>query len=203
MAIPVYVSGAVEGPTDERALRRVVESRGGLVHRVQVQEGKANLRRALPGYNNAARRSPWLVLVDLDQSFPCAAALVSSWLPAPASQMRLRVVVHQLEAWLLADHERFASWFGVSKARVPADPDELDDAKQSLLLLIGRSRKTAVRADMLPREGSGRRVGPAYTSRIMEFIGHADQGWRPESAARRSPSLAKCIVRLDELLRGG
>lgn len=143
------------------------------------------------------------MLVDLDQSFPCAAALVSSWLPAPAGQMRLRVAVRQLEAWLLADYERFASWFGVSKAVVPAAPDTLVDSKQSLLALIGKSRKPAVRADMLPREGSGRPVGPAYTSRLMEYIGHVERGWRPEIAARRSPSLAKCIVRLDELILGG
>jgi len=68
----VFVSGAVEGPLDESVLRTIVEQRGGVVHRVQVQNGKQNLRRALPGYNAAAQRDPWLVLVGLDQRQTCA-----------------------------------------------------------------------------------------------------------------------------------
>jgi len=89
----VFVSGAVEGPSDEPVLRRIIEERGGQVYRVQVQNGKASLRRALPGYNAAAKRDPWLVLVDLDQEQMCAGALASDWLPAPSQHMRLRVVV--------------------------------------------------------------------------------------------------------------
>ena len=93
MSAPVFVSGAVEGPSDEPVLRRIIEERGGQVYRVQVQNGKASLRRALPGYNAAAKRDPWLVLVDLDQEQMCAGALASDWLPAPSQHMRLRVVV--------------------------------------------------------------------------------------------------------------
>jgi hypothetical protein len=74
--VPIFVSGAVEGPSDEAVLRRIVDTRGAEIHRVQVQNGKANLRRALPGYNAAAERDPWLVLVDLDQDFNCAPTLV-------------------------------------------------------------------------------------------------------------------------------
>jgi hypothetical protein len=101
-----YVSGAVEGPSDEAVLRRIVASRGADVHRVQVQHGKSGLHRALPGYNAAARREPWLVLVDLDDDFDCAPGLVASWLPEPATYMRFRVVVREVEAWLLADPRR-------------------------------------------------------------------------------------------------
>lgn len=128
-----YVSGAVEGPSDEVVLRRIVVGRGANVHRVQVQNGKANLRRALPGYNNAAQGNPWLVLVDLDQDFECPAALVTEWLPAPSTYMRFRVVVRQVEAWLLADAERVASFFALRRAVIPDAPDQLRDAKGALL----------------------------------------------------------------------
>lgn len=202
MAPAVYISGAVEGPTDESAFRALVAQRGGLVHRVQVPRGKPNLRRALPGYNADARRSPWLVLVDLDQDFPCAGALAADWMPEPSPQMRFRVVVRQLESWLLADAERFASAFQVRKGTVPSAPDVLPDAKSALLQVIGTSRSRAIREDMTPRPGSGRRVGPAYTSRLIEFIGDGKKGWRPEVAAKSSASLAKCLVRLDELIAG-
>jgi hypothetical protein len=200
LAPPVYVSGAVEGPSDERALRRIVESRGGIVNRVQVQGGKPSLRRALTGYNAAARRNPWLVLVDLDRDFPCASALATDWMPAPSAHMCFRVVVRQLESWLLADTDHFSRWFGVRRGVIPPDPDSLPDAKATLLALVGNSRKRALRADIVPRPGSGRRVGPAYSSRLMEFIANPRDGWRPDEAAKRSRSLARCLTRLEQLL---
>lgn len=199
MAPSVYVSGAVEGPSDEPVLRRVVEDRGAFVHRIQVPYGKHNLRRALPGYNAAARWSPWLVLVDLDQEFACPATLVAEWLPKPSPKMRLRVVVRQIEAWLLADADRFARFFAVKKSAVPTQPDLLADAKATVLSLVSASRRSAIRNDMTPRPGSGRRVGPAYSSRLIEFASDPN-GWRSEVAATASPSLARCLSRLDELI---
>ena len=195
-----YVSGAVEGISDEAILRRLVGTCGVEVHRVQVQGGKVNLRRALPGYNAAAQRDPWLVLVDLDQDFDCAAALVTDWLPAPSTYMRFRVVVHEIEAWLLADRDRFTSFFSVPASAVPDQPDELPDPRSTLLATVARSRRRAIRADMLPRPGSGRQVGAAYTSRLIEFASNSEQGWRPNVAAQNSPSLSSCLTRLDSLI---
>jgi hypothetical protein len=57
-----------------------------------------------------------------------------------------------------------------------------------------------IREDMLPRRGSGRPIGPAYTSRMIEFV---ENNWRPEVAARSSDSLRRCLVRLREIARGG
>lgn len=202
MPAPVYISGAVEGRSDGLALRRLVATCGGKVHAVYGQDGKANLRKRISGFNAAARQRPWLVLVDLDRDYPCAGALVSDWLPEPSALMRLRVVVRQLESWVLADHQRFAEWFRVRESTIPVEPDGLDDAREALLHLVAGSRKRALREDMLPREGSGRKIGPAYTSRIEEFLSDSERGWRPRVAARRSPSLASCLARLSELVNG-
>jgi hypothetical protein len=198
---PISVSGAVEGPSDEHVLRRIVEAKGGLVHRVQVPQGKSNLRSRLPGYNASAQRQPWLVLVDLNGSHPCPASLVQDWLPAPSHFMRFRVVVRSIESWLLADRERFASFFGVAASRVPPSPDDLSNPRQALLATVAWSRRRAVREDMLPRPGSGRSVGSAYTSRLIEYTSNAGIGWRPDEASTRSPSLARCLERLEELTR--
>jgi hypothetical protein len=196
-----YVSVAVEGISDEAVLRRLVTGRNAQVCRVQVQHGKPNLRRALPGYNAATQRSPWVVLVDLDQDFECPAALIRDWLPAPSRHMCLRVAVRQIESWLLGDIERFARCFRVPQASVPRHPDDLSDAKDSLLALVAQSRRRDVREDMLPRPRSGRRVGRAYTSRLIEFASDVERGWRPEVAAQHSPSLARCLKRLDALIQ--
>jgi hypothetical protein len=196
-----YISGAVEGPSDEAVWRRLVATRGAQVHRVQVQNGKHSLRRALPGYNNAAQGDPWLVLVDLDGDFACAPALVENWLPRPSRFMRFRVVVRQIESWLLADAERFAGFFGVPEVSIPVGPDDLPNAKAALLTLVARSARAEIRQDMMPGPRSGRRVGPAYTSRLIEFATDEAQGWRPDVAALRSPSLSGCISRMADLIR--
>ncbi len=164
-----YISVAVEGISDEAVVRRLIGTRGADIHRVQVQQGKSNLRRALPGYNSAAQGDPWLVLVDLDQDFACAPLRVADWLPQAGQFMRFRVVVRQIEAWLLADTDRFSDFFGVARAALPALPDDLPDAKVTVLTLVAGSSRRAIREDMVPRPGSGRRVGPAYTSRLIEL----------------------------------
>jgi hypothetical protein len=138
--------------------------------------------------------------VDLDQDFDCARALVTDWIPEPSMYMRFRVVVREIEAWLLADHERFTNFFAVPASAVPDLPDELPDPKLTLLAAVARSRRKSIRVDMLPRPGSGRQVGAAYTSRLIEFASDSDRGWRPDVAAARSPSLSSCLTRLDSLI---
>jgi hypothetical protein len=46
-------------------------------------------------------------------------------------------------------------------------------------------------------------VGPAYSSRLIEFALDEAEGWRPEIAARRSDSLRRCIEGIERLVREG
>lgn len=61
-------------------------------------------------------------------------------------------------------------------------PDILVNAKIELLGASDHSTKLAIRADMLPRPRSVRQVGPAYTSRLIEFVTNEHNGWRPSTA---------------------
>lgn len=66
----------VEGDTDLPVARALLLW-AGLAPGLEIDcAGKSKLDRRLPGYNEAARRTPWLVLRDLDRDVPCAAALV-------------------------------------------------------------------------------------------------------------------------------
>ena len=53
-----------------------------------------------------------------------------------------------------------------------------------------RSRRKEIRADMAPRNGSGRRVGPAYSGRLIEY---AATEWRPGVAVGNAESLRRAI----------
>jgi hypothetical protein len=107
--------------------------------------------------------------------------------------MLFRVAVRALEAWLLADRATCAAFLNVSADLVPAYPEQLFNPKLAMVNLARRSRSRQLVADMVPREGSGASEGPAYASRLQEFILARSGGWRPEAAARNAPSLDRCI----------
>ncbi|MYA34702.1 MAG: hypothetical protein F4164_12470 [Gemmatimonadales bacterium] len=182
---------------DEVVVQRLIGFAGGTTGTVYGRQGKPHLRQQIGGYNRAAHYSPWCVLVDLDADADCAPTLREEWLPGVAPQLCLRVAVRAVEAWLLADAETLAGFLSVRRTRIPANPEQLPDPKRFMIDMARRSRRRAVRKDMVPRPGSGRREGPAYTSRLMEF---ADTEWRPEVAARHSDSLDRAIRCLRRLV---
>ena len=194
------VTAAVEGDIDEAVVGRVLERTGFSLGRVHGRLGKARLLAALPGYNNAARYAPWMVLVDLDRDCDCAPNCVRQWLPVASQEMCFRAAVRAIEAWLLADTERMAEFLGVSENRMPRNPDELDDPKQALINLARNSRYSRVRLDLVPSVGSGRKVGPLYNARMVEFVEDRTDGWRVDEAANVSESLARWINRLGDFV---
>ncbi|NMC21518.1 MAG: hypothetical protein GYA33_13985 [Thermogutta sp.] len=191
------INAAVEGPTDEAVAVRLIHHVGAKAGTVYGKKGKPHLHARVSGFNRAARHAPWLVLVDLDQDAQCAPPLKTAWLPDPAPQLCFRIAVRAVESWLLADAERIAEFMAVARSRVPANPEGLPDPKVELVNLARRSRRKDIREDMVPREDSGRPVGPAYTSRLIEFV---EQYWRPTEAAKRADSLARAIRCLERLV---
>ncbi len=198
-AAPVVISAAVEGGVDEAVARRLVRHVGGQPGAVYGKGGKPSVLNNLKGYNNAGRHSPWFVLVDLDRDRDCAPLARTEWLPQPAPRLCFRIAVRTVEAWLMADVETLASYLDIARNKVPADTESLESPKTTLVNLARRSRRRRIREDMAPRQDSGRQVGPAYESRIIEYV---DTTWRPQIAARRADSLQRTIVCLRRLVEG-
>ncbi len=189
----IVVSGAVEGLLDEAVLRRLAGGAGLRVASVHGKNGKADLLASLRGYNQAARFNPWIVLIDLNHSADCPPPALRIWLPDPGPRMCFRVAVRAVEAWLMADRDRLAGFLSVAKSRIPSNPERLDDPKQAMVKIAASSRRRGIRHDMAPPKDSGRRTGPAYTSRLIEFVNDFQNGWRPEEAAQVSDSLRRCL----------
>ena len=183
----------MEGDIDEAVARRLVAHVGAHISVIHVKHGKEPLLSKLAGYNAAARHAPWLVLLDLDHDADCAPAYVEQCVIDPAHGLCFRVAVRTIEAWLLGDRERIARFLSVPLSRVPGDPEGLPDPKAAMVELARDSRRRDVRDDMVPRAGSGRRVGPAYNSRLIEFAGSS---WRLGAAMASSPSLRRSVVAL-------
>ena len=193
----VKIYAAVEGPVDEAVVRRLAREVSANAATVYGKKGKHDLKRRITGYNEAARFAPWLVLVDLDQDADCAPHVKRVWLSMPSPKMCFRVAVRAVEAWLMADQGRLARFLGVQANRVPRQPDLEENPKQTMIRLCTMSRRRDIRQDMLARPGSGREVGPAYTSRLIEFT---QSLWCPAEAADSSDSLLRCLKRLRDLV---
>jgi hypothetical protein len=198
MERPVIISAAVEGLVDEAVVRKLIVLAGGRPGTIYGKNGKSFLRRKIIGYNNAARHFPWLVLMDLDRDADCAPPVCKEWVPDPAPNLCFRVAVREVEAWLMADAEALGGFLGVARNRIPLHPEEIDDPKIMMVNLARHSRHMPIRVDMVPRLGSGRQVGPAYVSRLIEFI---QDRWRLEVAARQADSLNRAIDCLRKLIQ--
>ena len=195
------VSAVVEGIVDEAVVKRLLAEKGIPPGETYGKQGKDYIRKKVNAYNSAAHHAPWIVLVDLDEDAQCAPPLRASWLPKPAPFMCFRIAVREVEAWLLADRARIAAFLHGAVSAGPRSPEELPDPKETVVNLARRSRLRAIREDMVPDARSGRIVGPAYASRMIEY---AERVWRPQVAADGAPSLRRavaCIERLVETAR--
>jgi hypothetical protein len=160
------------------------------------RSGKQYIYQRLDSYNKAARFYPWIILLDLDSDAPCAPTLVSQRMPSPSKLLCFRVAVRAVESWLLADRKEFASFMGVRMGELPDSPDLVLDPKGFVVQLARSSKRKQLRNELVPRLGSGKRVGPAYTSRMMEFSLYR---WDPVRAENLSESLRRCRTGIREL----
>jgi len=191
--VSLQITAATEGYPDEVVVHSLCRFLGIEAGTIYNCGGKPNLDKKLHGYNQAAKGWYWLVLRDLDHDADCAPTLLNLLLPQPNKMMMLRIVVREIESWLLGDRERFSQFIGVDAAAIPSEPEILDDPKGKVIQLAKRSRKRNIRKDMAPRQGSGAKEGPAYASCLAEF---ADNHWRPDVASLSCDSLKRCLDRM-------
>ena len=187
------IPALLEGDTDVPIVERLLEFVGLQLGTVYGLRGKNWIDARLRNYNRAALYGRWFVLRDLNGDADCAPSLIRTVLPEPATGMCFRVAVRTAESWLLADRQSAAKFLGVGVSTIPNEPDSLPNPKQTLVNLARRSRRRAIREDMVPVRGTSSRVGPGYSSRIIEF---ATNLWRPGIAVERSPSLSRCVAAL-------
>lgn len=107
----------------------------------------------------------------------------------------MRVAVHEIEAWIMADVDNFAAFLGVKHQLLPSYPDQVADPKSEIARLARGSSKKAVRANIAPDPTSGAKIGKAYTSEMTRFV---EKDWQLDNATQNSASLARAIQRFDE-----
>ncbi len=192
------VNLAVEGIVDRAVAERLILHVGAQVGNAYGLSGKSRLRSKVKAYCQAAHLSPWLILVDLNSDAECAPALIKAWSIQSTPCLCFRVAVRAVEAWLLAHADAVAAFLGVQTRLVPPDPESLADPKQTLVDLARQSPHKDIRQDMVPAPRAGRREGPAYAARLIDFVEHH---WDLVVAAKRADSLRRAMECLEQLCR--
>ncbi|MDR0447140.1 MAG: DUF4276 family protein [Treponema sp.] len=159
--------------------------------------GFGKIKKRINAYNHAAKHGYYFIITDLDDKYICAPSLVKDWLPNKLNkQFLFRVAVHEIESWLLADRENFASFFSINKNLIPLKPDDEIDPKSIVISLAKRSKKRNIREALIPID-SYASIGPGYNT---QFLGYIRNIWNINSARRNSPSLDKTIKSLEKLV---
>jgi hypothetical protein len=152
----IYLVLAVEDELSAAVLHRLLNEskRGFIVDRVIIERGYGQIKAGIPKFRTASKALPHLLLTDLDK-YVCPIELLTDWKATKLpSSMLLRIAVREVEAWLLADRKGIADILHVPVSKVPANPEELSDPKQSLVNLARRSRKRRLAEELAPAVGS-------------------------------------------------
>jgi len=193
----VRISCVVEGIIDEHVAKKLIIYSGGEPGPVYGKCGKSHIRSKIAGYCNASKFYPWLIIVDLNNEAECAPELRRNWNVPSLPLLGFCVAVREVEAWLLADRENIANFINIPIVKINYEPEKLQDPKEEIIRLARSSRRKDIREDIIPRPGSGICIGPAYSSRMIEFI---NEKWNIEEASKNSPSLKRAIQCLKHIV---
>lgn len=193
---------AVEDILSELVLRRLVAAiRPELsIDAIPRQGGRVAIRRRARELNQTARHAPVIILADLDRPEPCPAQLVADFLGGkPARHMLFRVVVMEIESWIMADRLAFSAFLRVPIHRIPENTDDILEPKEFIVTLVRKSRSRDIREDLVPKVGSTAKVGPAFNSGIASFV---SESWDCSRARHSSSSLSRAMERLKTAFAG-
>ncbi len=193
---------ATEGLLDATVAEKLIVYYGGKVGRFSdYLGGKAEVDRLIPKYADAAKHGiARLVLRDLDNDEQCAGALVARLLPNSANKLCLRIAIREIESWLMADIEAFASAIPVRKSEILLNTDDIQNPKRFILDSVRRSGNRKLKRMLLSRDANQAFEGPEYTSFLQQF---AMQKWSPDRAISggRSVSLTRSASRIEQFIQ--
>lgn len=191
MVTPIPINLVVEDELSEVLLRRIFKESSATfaIGYSYGGSGYGYIKQRVRAFNNAARGTPFLLLVDLEAE--CAPMHIKEWLPVPRHHNLLfRVAVNEVESWLLADRAGLASFLGIARKFIPENADNISNPKQFLINLAKRSQRRALREAIAPSPGTTAKVGPDYNGQLSSFVISV---WNITDAVKNSDSLRRAV----------
>lgn len=206
----VYISG--EDPVTETTIIRLlnyVSPKFKVIQNIPARGGE--IKTKVPQCNKLAKSTPVIMLLDVDEG--CAPLLKAKLLQGLQQEpdFLINVSVDEAEAWLMADREGFANYFGIPIDKIPqAKPlkqggrnarMEMDFPVKSSWLLTHQyalaSSKAEVRKTIGVSDSQAHCKGKEYNTVIVPFI---ENIWNVDVACSNSDSLERMINRLQNLI---
>ncbi|RIJ31125.1 hypothetical protein [Henriciella algicola] len=185
----------------EQAARRIIASIAPnvFVGSTMGNKGYNYFAKSLPSIKRSLNGIKFVVFLDGDKLGQlCPIQQIHQWFGDPVPpNLCLRFAIHEVETWLICDRTNLANFLSVSPNVVPDLDDSVPDTKEVLLGVARKSRDRGVRDDMLPAANHSSAIGPAYNSRLTEFI---QDHWDINEARGKSESLDRACRALEAFL---
>ena len=185
----------------EQAAQRIiaVENPNLTVSNVMGRRGFSYFENRVDQIRRSSAVLKFLIFLDGDElGTTCASDAINQWFQArQPNNIHVRFAFHEVESWLLADRQNLAAFLNVSVGAIPIVGDNVRNTKEMLVQLARRSRSREILQDLVPPSGFTSTVGPAYNSRVSEFI---QTSWDVRAAATGNDSLARACRRVAEIL---
>lgn len=187
----------VEGEIDEAVAFKIASQLGHQIGNTYGKKGHGYIKVKIKDFNKSANTICYLALVDfMDTKCKCPSDVISNWLPSKNELMFFRVVVREIESWVMADRKNIAKFLKVPIEKIPIFPEAEIDPKQKLVNIARGSHSHSVISSLVPEQNSTALVGNLYNSEIKRFVLNF---WDINLARLNSPSLDRCLKRLEEI----
>jgi hypothetical protein len=184
----------------EQAAQRIiaVENPDLVVSNIMGRRGFSYFQNRVDQIRRSATSLKFLVFLDGDElGATCPSDAINQWFQSRhPNNIHVRFAFHEVESWLLSDKHNLAAFLNISVSIIPPAGDGVRNTKELLIQLARRSRSREIVQDLVPPPGFTSTVGPAYNSRVSEFI---QTRWDVRAAAAENESLARACRRVAEI----
>ncbi len=167
------------------------------------------IKSKIPAFNKLSEANPVILLMDLDNN-GCAPQLLGQLAKEKNDNFIFNIAVDEVEAWLMADRDGFASYFKIKVEDMPSAHQTKQGGRKALTEmnfpykssmyltheLIKKSKDSEYLQQLTPKKNAAK--GPEYNSCIVPFVENA---WNIENARRNSDSLNRMVLRIKNLLK--
>jgi len=188
----VFVNIVAEDRLSEAVIRRLLhESPLQLsVGRVFSGHGRGYISSRINGFIRAAQYVPFVIVMDSDVDACAQRVLLRLNLIERPPNCIIRIAVHEVESWLLADTKGIASFLGIPSRLIPAQTDHILHPKEFIIEKVRKYGKRSLRTEIVPADGSTATQGPMYNDILSQFV---LKRWNIHDACNKSESLLRAV----------
>ena len=206
----VYIAGEDEA-TREVIVRIIKEYGHDLNILGSLPARGSQVKSSIKKYNQLSQKYPVILLTDLDEE-PCGPVGKEKLLRdvQKSRDFVVNIAVDEVDAWLMADKDGFANYFGVPLSIMPNSVPQKMSGRKALpelslpvksswfithqLMQHSTNAERKAQVEVSPKDKNCK--GKEYNTAIVPFVRNV---WNPEKARLASDSLNRMILRIEKL----